>query len=157
MKKHFVIALTMLSLVTALTVTNGVGTASAHTFNLITANVPFDFSDGTTGFSAGKYEIEPFGANSTAGIRITSYDRKAHGTRLTIAAGGISPKNETTLVFHRYGDKYFLSQVWTAGDNAGLQLPTSSAERAIEREIEMRTGQASESVPATVTIAALQK
>ena len=111
----------------------------------------------STRFSAGKYEIEPFGVNSTAGIRIASHDGKAHGTRLTFAAASISAKNETALVFHRYGDKYFLSQIWTAGDAAGLQLPTSSAERAIEREIDMRTGQASESVPAIVTIAALQK
>jgi hypothetical protein len=157
MRKQIVIAIMMLSLVAALTLTNAVGTASAHTFSLITVDVPFDFSDGATVFPAGKYAIEPWGVNSTAGIRITSYDSKARGTRLSFAAGGTSPKNETALVFHRYGDRYFLSQVWIAGESIGLELPTSSAERAVEREIEMSRGQAADSAPAIVTIAAVQR
>jgi hypothetical protein len=32
------------------------------------------------------------------------------------------------LVFHRYGDEYFLSQIWQAGVNAGRELPKSRRE-----------------------------
>jgi hypothetical protein len=33
------------------------------------------------------------------------------------------------LVFDRYGDKYFLRQIWTAGNTAGLECPKTRVER----------------------------
>ena len=35
----------------------------------------------------------------------------------------------TKLVFHRYGDRYFLSEVQTADRELGMKLPMSKAER----------------------------
>jgi len=155
MKKQIVIALTMLSLVVALTVTGLRGTALAHTFESISADVPFDFSDGSNVFQAGKYTIQPVGTNGTIGILIRSNNGKAYGVRLSSNTVAPSPKDQTELVFHRYGEQYFLSQVWTAGDTLGLQLPKSSIERGLEREIETNNGQSSTSSgPAIVTIAA---
>jgi hypothetical protein len=45
-------------------------------------------------------------------------------------------KNKTParLVFHRYGERYFLAEVWNGADRAGRQLLKSQEERAIERE-----------------------
>jgi len=34
-----------------------------------------------------------------------------------------------SLVFDRYGDKYFLRQIWTAGETGGLECPKSRAEK----------------------------
>jgi hypothetical protein len=42
---------------------------------------------------------------------------------------------ESKLVFNRYGDHYFLSQIWEAGDNAGRELMKSREERQLEREL----------------------
>lgn len=39
---------------------------------------------------------------------------------LTQSAESVRPRNETALVFHRYGDHYFLFQIWTAGDTPRL-------------------------------------
>jgi hypothetical protein len=33
-----------------------------------------------------------------------------------------------TVVFDRYGDKYYLRQIWTAGTTNGLECPKSRAE-----------------------------
>ncbi len=38
------------------------------------------------------------------------------------------------LVFHRYGNTYFLSQVWMAGSSVGREMRKTRQERAIERE-----------------------
>jgi hypothetical protein len=38
---------------------------------------------------------------------------------------------KSKLVFHRYGNRYFLKQIWMAGDNAGQQLPKSRLETEI--------------------------
>jgi hypothetical protein len=155
MKKQVLRALTMLSLVATLIVVGVVAPAAGQTFNQIRVDVPFEFSDGTSVFAAGKYRIRPIGANTNAAISITSEDGKAYGLRMCFNAEVTSPKNETTLVFHRYGDRYFLSQIWTAGETNGLQLPRSSMERGLQRAIETSSGQsAAASGPAIVTIAA---
>ena len=39
------------------------------------------------------------------------------------------------LVFHRYGNTYFLSQIWMAGESTGRELPKTRQERAIDREL----------------------
>jgi hypothetical protein len=48
-------------------------------------------------------------------------------------------QEETKLVFHKYGDQYFLSQIWTPGGNTGRELLMPRFERelaknGIERE-----------------------
>jgi hypothetical protein len=37
----------------------------------------------------------------------------------------------TKLLFHRYGDQYFLVQFWTRGSSVGFELPRPKAEREI--------------------------
>ena len=44
-------------------------------------------------------------------------------------------KQAYTMVFHRYGDRYFLAQAWTPADNTGLQAPRSRAERVIASQL----------------------
>jgi hypothetical protein len=39
------------------------------------------------------------------------------------------------LVFHRYGQRYFLAEVWNGADKVGRQLMKSRDELAIEREL----------------------
>jgi hypothetical protein len=38
-------------------------------------------------------------------------------------------REKASLIFHQYGDSYFLSEVWTGADEYGLALPKSRAER----------------------------
>ena len=67
------------------------------------------------------------------------------GTRLAINRCGNGYQNhcekletadskKTKLVFHRYGDQYFLAQIWTEGNNRGSELPKT------EREPEVAMG-----------------
>jgi hypothetical protein len=39
------------------------------------------------------------------------------------------------LVFRHYGNQYFLTEVWAAGETNGRQLAKSARQRAIEREL----------------------
>jgi hypothetical protein len=154
MKRQVLRGLAMLSLIATPMVVGVAVPATAQTFNQITVDVPFEFTDGTSVFPAGKYTIRPMG-DAKAGIYITSEDSKVRGSDLCFSAQVTSPKNETALVFHRYGDRYFLSQVWTADETIGLQLPESSKERGVQRAIQTGSGEsAAASGPAIVTIAA---
>jgi hypothetical protein len=47
-----------------------------------------------------------------------------HGASRTDSSG-------SKLVFHRYGDTYFLSAVWVAGHRSGRELARSRAEREL--------------------------
>ena len=68
-------------------------------------------------------------------------------TRREWAGSDGTPK----LVFHKYGSKYFLSQVSRGFGSAPMQLPTSKQERELARELQIaRTGEK----PETETIVA---
>ncbi|HJX92527.1 MAG TPA: hypothetical protein VJ372_18650 [Pyrinomonadaceae bacterium] len=53
----------------------------------------------------------------------------------TLVAQVLTPKNESTLVFHRYGDQYFLEQIWRDGEQEGTQVPETRSERTIRHQL----------------------
>ena len=102
----------------------------------LTANIPFDFTVADKKFQAGKYSI----ARADQGVgdlimRISSADGHANLNRLTISVIRLTAQDKTTLVFHRYGDEYFLAQVWPAGAYTGRALPESRGERDAARQV----------------------
>jgi hypothetical protein len=38
---------------------------------------------------------------------------------------------ETKLIFHRYGDRYFLYRIWVAGEDRGRELPQTRLEKEL--------------------------
>jgi len=42
-------------------------------------------------------------------------------------------QDEAKLVFHKYGDQYFLSQIWTTGDATGRELLMPRLERQLAK------------------------
>ena len=53
-------------------------------------------------------------------------DNAGKAVILTRPVRAIDPQEETRLVFHRYGDVYFLSEFWTVGSkpDANFRSPT---------------------------------
>ena len=100
----------------------------------ITANVPFEFNVGDKALPAGSYAI---GRNNSDGtqLRISNRDTNGSTSRLTQTVQAIEPKEQSVLVFKRYGDRYFLSQIWEAGERVGRQMLKSKSERAMEQEL----------------------
>lgn len=96
-------------------------TLSAQTLRV---TVPFEFVAGTTSFPAGQYTVLP--SNNVVQIR---NDSNAKGAMmLSNGVIGHHAPGIAQLVFHVYGDQYFLSQIWS-GDERGRELPPSHAER----------------------------
>ena len=94
------------------------------------ANIPFQFDTGMKTLPAGHYRIEcatPQGPNALS-IR---GDKESSGL-MTIPVTG-TEKDNWRLVFHRYGDRYFLAQIWME-PKTGVAVPQSSAERDVKRE-----------------------
>lgn len=117
MKKH----LLRLSMIAAMAASAGF--AETYYFS-----VPFNFVADNQAVPAGQYVLDS--SAMPGALLIRSEDRKssfaATGAAMTSQNGGQTGR----LVFHRYGNRYFLEQVWTRG-GAGRQLQPSAQEREL--------------------------
>ena len=130
--------LTMLMLVVALAVAAAVASASAQS-NKVVANIPFEFSVGYKSMPAGEYSVRSATSSGNA-LMIQSADGKTSAVRLSDATGSTKNSSHARLVFHRYGERYFLAEVWNGIDKTGRQLLKSQEESAIERELASISG-----------------
>jgi len=113
-----------------------IASVNAQTPSQAVVTIPFDFSAGKANLKAGSYRI-----NRLSGSAISI--RSANGETAAIvsaplAIGSRDFKAGERLVFNRYGDRYFLSQVWLSVDN-GRQLSISGAETKAAREYKLTT------------------
>ena len=105
--------------------------ASANAQSLkVKANVPFDFAVEKSTLPAGTYSIGAISSGSTVLLV-----RGAEGANMiqSNAAVSLKPSPDTHLVFHRYGGRYFLSQIWVQGETEGRQLRMSRHEAEIAK------------------------
>ena len=92
----------------------------------VRATVPFPFMVGKTEVPAGTYTIDSI-SHSAIAIRGT-----ATGGVLTLVNHGPESNDGTPkLVFNKYGDKYFLSQVSPGSGKSVMQLPASKLEKEV--------------------------
>jgi hypothetical protein len=92
----------------------------------LVVNVPFAFEDGSQYFPPGLYTIRMEFQNlilirgdSSAGFLPTIYDDE------------LQPSKTTKIVFRKYGDRYFVREIWVEGDATHTHTPTSKAEKEL--------------------------
>ena len=129
MTKQLAKGLTMLMLVMALAFVTAVVSANGQS-RQARASVPFDFVVGDKTLASGHYDVATINDAGDC-LKISNTEAKGSAARLTAMLDGKTDRAK--LVFHRYGQRYFLAEVWTAGAE-GRQLNKSRQERAIERE-----------------------
>jgi hypothetical protein len=132
MKKQAVMAFMMLSLMVTLAGTPAGAQSSSH---FVRISVPFEFTIKDKTLPPGEYIVKRSASASPETLLISSLDGGSGVYVITRNAQAGERQSESKLVFRRYGDQYFLSQVWTAGDSAGRELPESGRERAVAREL----------------------
>ena len=99
----------------------------------VKANIPFDFVAGKATIPSGEYRIEAVNDSSRA-LVIRSASGKGMEMVLSTPCESLNAADATKLVFNRYGDRYFLSQIWVAGEKAGHALPKTHRERELARD-----------------------
>lgn len=100
-----------------------------------TVTIPFNFCVSGKTLPPGQYTVGRSTQNSAEGLAIRGTDGHAGAFALTrgIQTGEI--QEQSKLVFRRYGDQYFLGEVWISGRSTGRELPSSRTERELAREI----------------------
>jgi hypothetical protein len=106
--------------------------------NLIEVNVPFNFNINNTFLPAGTYT---FGFDSMDPDLLIIRDpttlvkAKDFGQR-----GPIGPGRPRTLILHRYGSQYFLSEIRFGSTSNGIFLPAAKSERQARKKSERQAG-----------------
>ncbi len=109
--------------------------ARAQSVHEQTASVPFSFSVGDQSFPVGLYRVRQLNpASDRVALEIRSADGRTGKVTLTSFVRNGKTTEKARLVFTRYGDHYFLAEVWTPALDAGLALPTSRSERTLARK-----------------------
>jgi hypothetical protein len=102
------------------------GTSFAQS-KTVRADVPFDFSVGNQLLPAGSYTIK---AGSEGFIAIRNHNKPiavitlVHRDRAKTPTGG-------KLIFHKYGDRYFLSEILSSWAVMNVTLPRSYMEKTV--------------------------
>ena len=105
--------------------------ASLHAQTMdLRATIPFAFRAGETVMPAGEYTIRHSANNLVL-------HKEGGGPSVLLLTNGASRPNlpaHAQLDFNRYGERYFLSSVWTQGSQAGFEIPKGRAEKEVARQ-----------------------
>lgn len=121
------ILFTIAAMIAGITPVAAHGQYPSHTLSV---NVPFGFELGSKHLGPGVYTI------TTPLSDIVSIRNSSDGAMImTHPEENMKVTSQPKLVFHRYGDRYFLSQVWFGPEQSTyLACPESKAERRAKRE-----------------------
>jgi hypothetical protein len=106
--------------------------------------IPFDFSVRDKTFPAGTYSITRVNQEKAL-LRISSADGRETINIVTNSVQTNEFPKTGKLIFRRYGESYFLFQIWEADDIQGRQLSRSRTEWSVEHDLAKRGA-----APATV-------
>jgi len=116
----------------------------------VRATIPFDFSVSGKTLPAGRYEIRRIDSGPD-GLIISNLNNK-HSKAMfetePVEARRLSSRPK--IMFHRYGDSYFLSEVFAGGDQTGRELVPSRQERTLRRQL---ASNGNKTQPETVALA----
>jgi hypothetical protein len=98
--------------------------------NPMKVEVPFAFSVGSNALAAGQYEVFRAFPGDDGIQMIRRTDGSASVMALTLPADRTSEAGKCELIFHRYGNEYFLSQIWT-GERLGQAIRESNREKEL--------------------------
>jgi hypothetical protein len=93
----------------------------------VRADVPFAFTAGNQLLPAGTYTIK---TESTGLIAIKNHDKPIEVFAIVDRDGAKAP-NGGKLIFHKYGEKYFLSEILCSWADMNVTVPRSKTEKTV--------------------------
>jgi hypothetical protein len=111
----------------------GVVAAQAQSNVMLKGTVPFSFTVGDHTLPSGSYSVSSLGTETEAW-----YNQEGRGLFIirTIPMGKQADLATYKLVFHRYGDRYFLSEIWNEGNSHELKVSDKEKELAKAQSFE---------------------
>ena len=108
--------------------------AQAQIIGNLEADVPFQFHVGNTALPAGRYMIHELEGSDLTVMQISSADGKLSALFDVESAQAKTTPEKSELIFNKYGDSYFLSELFDEGNVDGSKLMTSREEKRASKE-----------------------
>ena len=109
--------------------------ANAQSVN-VKANVPFDFVVDNVTLPAGAYSIQSVNdASGASTLAIRDENGKVGRLMGSNPAEKLEAAATSHLLFHRYGDTYFLAQIWIQGEQQGRELKQTRRETEMAKNL----------------------
>ena len=117
----------------------------------IRVQIPFDFTVRGKTLPAGEYEVRRVNDEPIGLLLRNMHDKHDNVVFETEPKIDRTITKRDELIFTRYGDSYFLSEIVTAGEQTGEEVSPTHRERELRREMMTQN----QTQPETVTVAAL--
>jgi len=105
----------------------------AQAGNQFTVTIPFNFYVAGKTLPAGQYHVGR-STEDSEGLVLRGADGRTGVFVLTRGIQTAEVPQQSKLVFRRYGDQYFLGEVWISARSNGRGLPSSRKERLVKQE-----------------------
>lgn len=107
---------------------------NAQTNQKITVEIPFRFMVVGDKYEAGQYVIEQLDAqNDPFTMTLDGANIAEKKVFITQSLQSETSVENVQIVFSKYDDTYFLSEIWTGNTKDGLRIPMGRIERKLER------------------------
>jgi hypothetical protein len=93
----------------------------------VAANVPFSFYMGSSAMPQGAYKV----AELSHGWVVSLWSKETTKSVTARATAGKKEVEPARLVFHRYGESYFLAEIWSGDGSIGRTLAASPREKEL--------------------------
>lgn len=108
--------------------------ASAFGQQKVRYDIPFEFHFLDKVIPAGQYDVVVGSSTMRNALSLECYASGTHVFAVTHGiGGGANLASEGHMVFNKYGETYFLSEVWTPGYSEGGALAKTKTERETAR------------------------
>jgi hypothetical protein len=108
--------------------------AQAQIIGNLEADVPFQFHVGNTTLPAGRYMVHELEGSDLTVMQISSVDGKLSALFDVESAQARTAPEESELIFNKYGDRYFFSEMYDEGNVDGSRLSPSRDEKRASKE-----------------------
>jgi hypothetical protein len=102
--------------------------------HLVEATVPFNFTVGDQTLPSGTYTIHST-TSSPDILAISNWSRKVNLMSMGLPNQS-NPRHDSILVFHKYGNQYYLSEVRSEGASINVRVPVTKAEKRARAQVE---------------------
>jgi hypothetical protein len=124
LKKQILSVVAALSLIIPMSIIGFAGLSGT-----VSANIPFDFMIGGKEFKAGKYSVSRLFASNTSDTLIIRSKENSEAANFIVNSVRGKGESQARLIFNRYGNQYFLAQIFDGQGREGFGLLKSKTER----------------------------
>ena len=121
--------------------------ARAQIIGNLEAQIPFQFHVGKTTLPAGTYVIHRLDNNDGTVMQISKKDGTMSALFDVESTQANSTPEKTELIFNKYGDRYFLSEMFDEGNPDGSRVYASRDEKMASKQSESTVAQIAASHP----------